>query len=401
MGDFFDNHIDFLDKLCKISNASIRSEFSDTEKDFLKQMSSSSWTFWLDKHNGGNKLKKLVSLANKFKNEYIIDRINYIMLCILELSKKDTTRMTDEPWILISPQVKQVVQSIMTLKYPCIIISKSGKWDIEMLDVCIPSNSKDMTASIKATLYILYKIANIKESSQMMDFVNVVMEFVINPMLDSGAEIDSDVEYLLQCLFFVILHPDYHGHIKALEKFIQHRSKDITRAIRPDFKKESQYIYLNSFGKSLNAYIEAVKKPSSIFPNLIRLPDENDYWIVIAKEIFFLPVNQYNVSKMNKILESNPLLLRVLSKRSKQQTLSDAMIIWKHIFSNSDLSTIGIFKGSRTGGQLAKLFYKILGMPCLEIIKSDEYVNSLSEVDKEVLALWTHACSLFQQHKQN
>jgi len=405
MSSVSQTHSDFLNEFTSIPSH-ITSDFSHLEKAFFYEITSSEWTSWLDKQEGRKKLSKLVSFANKTHNQYIFSRMEYIKYCILELSKRDFSRLTDTFWASVSKHAKQTVQSVMTLPYPVCIPRQEeeededksyNKYYLEILDVCIPSSHKEISVVLRDTLHILQILGNkITRSGQILYFLDIVIEFIIYEMLiNNRVAINSATEFDVRNIFFILIDPEYHGFIFKLDDFLDFMVDHSRQSLNTDFERDTEYIYLGILAKNCAAYLEA-KKNIKYFPGLVQLRDENEFFRQIVKRIFIYPFKNYDATEMNNILESNTRFMDKLLECAEVFSVDDAIYMWKRINSETDIATLGIFKDSTTGGKLARLLYKVIGTPCLDIIQSDRYVHSLSVTDKEILAIWTHACSLFQ-----
>jgi len=383
-------HSDFLNQLCELDDYPDDPDFGYLEKDFLSKMTAADWMSWLDKQDGRNKLSKFVKHARNKNSSY---PIHYIKVCVIELSSNDYSRLTDAQWSSIPKKNKKVVQLVMTMPFPEVHDNK----ELEFKDINLEVIRTSLSSHIETATLLLSTLGfGVHESPQMLQYINLILEFITNLILD-----DIDLEKtlvplhneVLRRLYFILIHPDHWNNFKV-ETFIDYMTSDAWHRIPNTYNDYIYYEDFKIFVNSAESYLK--KKPRK------TIKQEDLLWNVVCDNVF---INYFSsshdaskyVSLLNSLLRDNPLFMDKMLKSTSiiRRETASSMVTWKKLA--NELINYNIFKDSEIGGHMATLIFQVIGVPCLDILASDVYVNSLSDDDKELLTLWTHACNLFQQ----
>jgi len=387
-------HSDFLNQLCELDDYPDQTEFDYLEKDFLGKMTAADWMSWLDKQDGRNKFSKFVKHARNKNSSY---PIHYIKVCVIEISSHDYSRLTDVQWSSIPKNIKQVAQRVMTMPFP--EINNYNK-QLQFKDINLEAIQKSLSSFIETATFVLSTLGlDVYESPQMLKYIKLIIEYINNLILD-----DIDLEKTLvplhhkrlRKLYFILFHPDHRDRLYT-ETFIDYMTSKVSNDIFITYDDDEYYKDLKIFVNSAEGYLKKKIIKS-------RQEEENAWWGSICNDVF---INYFDLSNdiskyvdvLNNILKENPLFMNKMLKCAPEIAWGSArcMSTWKRLGLAKELTKHHIFKHSETGGLLAILLYQVIGIPCLDILVSDMYVNSLSDDDKELLTLWTHACNLFQQ----
>jgi len=391
-------HSDFLNKLCNTT-----SNFDDSEMTYLFKISSVDWLSWLDEQNGR---KKLVDFVNKTKRHYnyVVSKIGYLKDVILNLSARDSSRFTDPLWSSISQYDKNLISSIMTLPYPDLNIN----FELIFKDVKLPTDFHALTKAIDTSLRILIPVGfSIHEFPQLLKYFTLVVQAInyniANMKKDKINHILIARQDMLDRLFFIFIHPYYHKYIESVDIFINYM---VRQGPIDTFKNYDSPLYsvdLQIFANSVEAYLVEEKQKGNDYNNLIKIEMTKLWWKNVCKNIFInhFKHDTYETVLLNQILKNNPFFMDKMLECAQliRRSPTITMLTWKKLAIK--LPERKIFKNSEDGGFLAQLLYQVIGVPCLDILTSDSYVNSLSDDDKELLTLWTHACNLFQQKSRD
>ena len=390
----FDTPFDILNKLCEVENAELR--LSNTNKQHISTISAADWLSWLNKQNGRT---KLLNLTNK------TEIIEYIEKIVLELSANDYSRLTDPIWSSVDKNDKRIVQSIITLPYPYLIDKRILKFS----DVNLPTDFDMLRQSIQTAIRFLKSSGvGIYKSSQMSLYLNLIMQSINNVILNGDKNLLFQLKHDTKRLFFILFHPGHHNKIKGLNIFINYiisdEHYDLFYFDETNYEEDLFNADLQIFGNSAEHYLKQTNKNTII---QINKEIEDKWWKLMCKDMcknisnfvlnYYKPVDY--VSTINNILKNNANFMNKMTEcaKSLKYDIKNSMFIWKQLASK--LVKINIFKDSEEGGHFAILIYHAIGIPCFDIIASDTYVNSLSDDDKELLTLWTHACNLLQRQE--
>jgi len=403
-------HVEFLNDLCN-KEEPINTNFSELEQNFLSEMTAADWLSWLDTQNGREKLTKFVNNKNG-KTKCIISRIKDIEYYVLQLSINDFSRLTDPEWTHISKHDKTIVQSVLTLPYPHL----TKKWKeeeeeeeliLQFLNVNLPTGNYSLSNSIQVATNILEKIGlDMYNSNQMTKFLNVFIQAINNLILHQDENknkiILTKLNTDLISLFVLLFHPVHQNKIQDVRIFIKFVVNFGLSGMFTNYNDNIFYSDLKIFAKSAEKYFEYTNQTEKENQDSIVKTNQT-WWNFVCNEVFieyFKYVSQpdYRVSMLNDILQTNPSFMSQMltCTSSIRKKPGKSMIMWKRLAPK--IAQYDLFKNSEIGGHIATLLYHTIGIPCLDILESDKYVNSLSEDDKELLTLWTHACNLFQHH---
>jgi len=398
-------HSDFLNQFCQ-GNESRYPHFNDQEKIFLSQITAAEWISWLNKQNGRNKLVNLVN--NNTKKKFFAARshqISYIKTYILQLSVNDYSRLTDSLWSSIPMDDKKIVQSVLTLPYPFI---NDDNLQLEFSDINIPIWYKELQPAINTAVHILLILEfDVHKSLQIMRFIELVIKAINDQILNErGDVILFELYDKMDTLFAILLHPDHHDKIKGLNIFLKYMTDAFKKYM---FFTDEQYRFtsIRIFVNSSESYLKELSTKNQIHrKGFIKIHDKEEeeeeiWWGKICEDIFISPLKyNYAASILNKILVENPIFMDKMMQCTKKirWNYNESMSLW--VIASNKLTEQDIFDGSFKAGLVAKLLYEVIGIPCLDALSSDSYVNSLSDDDKELLTLWTHACSLFQNKRK-
>jgi len=405
-------HSEFLNKFCE-NGGNRKPLMTDTEKLFLSQITAAEWISWLEQQDGRKKLSDLVNDTRPEYMEALAKQIGYIKDCILNLSTNDYSRLTDSLWSSIPMDDKKVVQSVLTLPYPFI---NDDNLQLEFLDINIPVTYDEIQSTIHTAVHILFFLGfNVHKSPQIMRFIESVVTAIkdrIRILYEHEDIILFEVYDNLNMLFFILFHPDHHDKIKDLDVFIKYMTDPSKKSMFFMNEEEEDplyhYTYIKIFINSSESYLKELsnKTHSEGFIKIHKDDDEEEeeetWWGKICEDILISPFKHvfYEATILNEILVENPIFMDKMLQCTKK-------IRWGYNESMSLLKTTAnkltdqdIFDGSPKAGLVAKLLYEVIGISCLDALSSDSYVNSLSDDDKELLTLWTHACSLFQNKRK-
>ena len=406
------NNLHLLNELCE-SDQTITSVFDDSNIQFMNNITSTEWISWLNNYDGRNKLAKFVK-KNKNKNEYLPSWINYIKNYIIHLSVSDGSRLTDEIWSSVKDYDKKIVLGVMTLPYPDL----NDKHILRFHNVKIQHDNNTFRC-LNVALKLLRSFGfDVYKSEQMTRYLNLILQFINNMILNKEITKFKFLKHYLNKLFFILFHPKHHHNnkITGLDIFINYMVSDgkCDLFVNDDaiYIEEFYYKDLKIFGNSADHYLEEAranindKKNHNHFIKLNKHIEE-DWWKFVCNTLIFCKNFKYHdqadghVSKINNISKENPLFMNKMIECAKllRKMPSEAIVILKNEV--SEFVKYKIFKDSKEGGCIAALIYEAIGVPCLDILASDSYVNSLSDDDKEILTLWTHACNLLQHRPQH
>jgi len=388
------NPADILNALCERVDVTDKQGLDDHDYEVISSMTAADWLSWLDKQDGRN---KLINFLKRTNNKHIIFQMEYH---ILALSSNDFSRLTDPLWSSVTKEDKRTVQSILTLPYPVV----HGKNNLTFSEIHIPIILYELMKSVETAINILKEIRfDIFTSPQMLTFFDSTIQGININILKKHIPIhSSDLHRLrdkLTTLLFIVLHPEYHGKIKGLDVFINYMISVGTKDHFNTCLDDQYYINLKILGNSADNYLKKKLYKDANFIKIQNKAEEREWWNQICKGVFIdsIKYDYSNIILLNTILKDNSFFLFKMTTRAQNISLtsSEALMMWKQM--SVKFAERRICKDSNETGYIAILFYQIIGVPCLDILASDRYVNELSDDDKELLTLWTHACNLLQK----
>jgi len=445
--------IQFLNDFCSTLSENIQTDdFGLRQQKDLDSLQASDWINWLENQDGRQKLKILIDSANQSNNRHIIARMVKIAQHVISISNEQST-LTDPLWESIKPKIKQELSPFMTLPYPYVTFmnhdannNDKETWTLEFIYAYMSEHEninalfKDLVKLIDCADYILRKVTfKIEQSVQMTKFVS----FVLQSILTTNFAVFSSKRkriFSKACtsLFFILFNPTYYGKIEGLKTFIYYMT-DITNNKIIDLDsfttdKDELLIQLNTFAKSANAYLNIAsfqkenllperRQAKSTTPKNIKLlsshsryqieiPNEEKWWDFVLQfsiiEIFRHKDNT-TLEFVNQILREQEFFKDKLLEcaQNNKKSLEHSIRIWddkaveekreeEENGEDIDFKEYYISKNLNDFDHVAQILYENIGVPCLDILKSDEYVNSLPDTDKEIIAIWSSSSSFFR-----
>ena len=385
---------EFLNALCERTDFTYNQKLSDNDNQNMSTLTAADWLSWLDKQDGRSKLANFV---RKTSNTQIISEIGDH---IIKLSSNDFSRLTDPLWSSISKEDKRIVQSVLTLPRPI----NHGKNKLTFSEIHIPTTYQDLGQSIDAAINILKAVQfDMFSSPQMLTFLDLIIKAINKNILKKDMisyQITLNIlRSKLLVLFFILLHPEYHDKIKGLSVFINFMISVNPKDEFDLYRNNRFYENLKTLANSADIYFKQKLNKDENIIQIQNEAEEQEWWNKICSYGFTdeFQNTRYNTNMLNAILKDNPFFMdeMTICAQNISLTSAEALILWQKI--SDKFVERGICKDSKETGHIATLFYQLIGVPCLDILESDKYVNELSDDDKELLTLWTHACNLLQK----
>jgi len=378
-------------------------EISQLDTNTLTTMPSKFWLHWLNHENGREKFMQADEQHSESKKfRYLVNSIGDCIRSMSKTSNNNVEILNHPFWTSTVPSsYRSTALSIFTHPYPMY-----EEYIFEFHTTTITGD--DMKEIENVTKFINNLLINYKNQSNNISDNMPGVKHLINVILKKFKQLyihqQNYVAIEFRYLFFILLDPMYQNQLFTKpEDDFSHLISYMFNWIRPIYLLEGTSLkHFQTFAQSLNNYLCYADGNEEKSKLVVKILNMDKILGVIWLAIFTKSPSAFESQDINTILKECPCLFNALisDKIIRTTEYGDKITIEPYMQfcakNYKEFGENGKYRNTETHGYLARLLYKSHIEPCLDIFISDNYVKSLSDNDKELITLWTHASSLFK-----